>query len=159
MILGRGFANFVTKFKALTPAQQKQVYNGARSKWLSAKESERVAAIGVGTRLGHSEDPERNTYDGHYNGTPGKDKPLHDFYYREPIPHSTHIDRTLSKFITALMWFWFTYHMYYHSGLLFGHWYMPYLSEFTDQELGIPKDSEADPEYWGNHGKKYGTYR
>lgn len=36
---------------------------------------------------------------------------------------------------------------------------MPYLSEFTDEELGIPKDGDADPEYWGNHGKPYGTYR
>ena len=43
--------------------------------------------------------------------------------------------------------------------LLQGHWYMPYLHEFSDAELGIPADSEKDPEYWGNHGKKYGTYR
>uniref|UniRef100_A0AC34G840 Uncharacterized protein n=1 Tax=Panagrolaimus sp. ES5 TaxID=591445 RepID=A0AC34G840_9BILA len=40
-----------------------------------------------------------------------------------------------------------------------GHWYMPYTSEFTDEELGIPSDSAEDPEYWGNHDKPYGTYR
>lgn len=36
---------------------------------------------------------------------------------------------------------------------------MPYLWEFTDEELGIPPDSAPDPEYWGNHGKPWGTYR
>ncbi len=35
--------------------------------------------------------------------------------------------------------------------LIQGHWYMPYLSEFTDEELGIPPDDAPDPEYWGNH--------
>uniref|UniRef100_A0A0N4ZYT0 NADH dehydrogenase [ubiquinone] 1 beta subcomplex subunit 2, mitochondrial n=1 Tax=Parastrongyloides trichosuri TaxID=131310 RepID=A0A0N4ZYT0_PARTI len=159
MIFGRGFTSLASQFRALPPKQQKLIITTIRSKWISAKEAQKIAGIPVGTRMGHPEDPERNTFDGHYNGTPGKDKPLHDFYYRQPIPHTTHIDRTLTKLITGLIWFWFTYHMYYHSGVLFGHWYMPYLSEFTDEELGIPPDNAPDPEYWGNHGKPYGTYR
>lgn len=36
---------------------------------------------------------------------------------------------------------------------------MPYLDEFTDEELGIPPDDAPDPDYWGNHYEKYGTYR
>lgn len=36
---------------------------------------------------------------------------------------------------------------------------MPYLCEFTDEELGIPPDDVEDPVYWGNHGEKWGTYR
>ncbi|CEF63333.1 Hypothetical protein SRAE_1000159500 [Strongyloides ratti] len=159
MVLGRELTKLFFQSKGLTPKQQKFVLSSFRSKWISAKEAESIAGANTGTRNGHPEDPEKNTYDGHYNGTPGIDKPLHDFYYRQHIPHSTHIDRTITKLISGLLWFWFSYHMYYHSGHIFGHWYMPYLDEFTDEELGIPPDNAPDPEYWGNHGKKYGTYR
>uniref|UniRef100_A0A0N5BPX8 NADH dehydrogenase [ubiquinone] 1 beta subcomplex subunit 2, mitochondrial n=1 Tax=Strongyloides papillosus TaxID=174720 RepID=A0A0N5BPX8_STREA len=159
MVLGRGLANLVFHTKTFTPQQKKIILTTIRSKWLSAKEAERIAGVPVGTRMGSQQDPERNTFDGHYNGTPGKDKPLHDFYYRQAIPHTTHLDKTLSRMISGFLWFWFIYHMYYHSGVLFGHWYMPYLTEFSDEELGIPPDNAPDPEYWGNHDKKYGTYR
>uniref|UniRef100_A0A0K0FNJ1 NADH dehydrogenase [ubiquinone] 1 beta subcomplex subunit 2, mitochondrial n=1 Tax=Strongyloides venezuelensis TaxID=75913 RepID=A0A0K0FNJ1_STRVS len=155
MVLGRGLTNLVFHTKTFTPQQKKLILATIRSKWLSATEAERVADVPVGTRMGAHEDPQRNTFDGHYSGTPGKDKLLHDFYYRHTIPHTTHLDRTLSRIISGFLWFWFFYHMYYHSGLLFGHWYMPYLNEFTDEELGIPPDNAPDPEYWGNHDKKY----
>lgn len=110
--------------------------------------------------MGAQENPELHTYDGVYRGTPSKgDILIPDFSYRSSSTRTTYIDRCVTTFISALLWFWVTYHMYYHSGHLLGHWYMPYLDEFSDEELGIPPDSAPDPEYWGNHGKKYGTYR
>ncbi|KAE9414868.1 hypothetical protein Angca_008422, partial [Angiostrongylus cantonensis] len=116
--------------------------------------------VPVGFKAGAPENPELHTYDGVYKGTPSKgDKIIPDYFYRTPTMGTTYIDRCVTYFISALLWFWFTYHMYYHPGHIFGHWYMPYLHEFTDEELGIPPDSEPDPEYWGNHGKEYGTYR
>ncbi|CAJ0586934.1 unnamed protein product, partial [Mesorhabditis spiculigera] len=123
-------------------------------------EDARGPEIPVGAKLGHPEDPETHTYDGDYRGSPSKgDSLLPDYWYRRPSMGRTYIDRVITTLISAAMWFWFTYHMYYHSGHLFGHWYMPYLHEFSDAELGIPADSAADPEYWGNHGKPAGTYR
>lgn len=116
--------------------------------------------IPVGFKAGAPENPELHTFDKIYKGTPSKgDKLLPDYIYRTPTAGTTYIDRCMTKLISAILWFWFTYNMYYHPGHIFGHWYMPYLHEFTDEELGIPPDSEPDPEYWGNHGKKYGTYR
>ncbi|CAD6199074.1 unnamed protein product [Caenorhabditis auriculariae] len=116
--------------------------------------------VPVGGKMGASENPELHTYDGDYRGSPSKgDKLIPDYFYRTPTVGRTYIDRCLTYFISAVVWAWFTYHMYYHSGHLFGHWYMPYLSEFTDAELGIPPSSEEDPEYWGNHGKPHGSYR
>ncbi|CAA90118.1 putative NADH dehydrogenase [ubiquinone] 1 beta subcomplex subunit 2, mitochondrial [Caenorhabditis elegans] len=116
--------------------------------------------VPVGGKMGASENPELHTYDGDYRGTISKgDKPIPDYFYRTPTTGRTYIDRCVTYFISAVIWAWFSYHMYYHSGHLLGHWYMPYLSEFTDEELGIPKDSAEDPEYWGNHKKEYGTYR
>uniref|UniRef100_A0A1I8ALC8 NADH dehydrogenase [ubiquinone] 1 beta subcomplex subunit 2, mitochondrial n=1 Tax=Steinernema glaseri TaxID=37863 RepID=A0A1I8ALC8_9BILA len=130
-----------------------------RYKWLSGKDAA-GPNVPVGGRMGAPENPELHTYDGHYNGSVEKgDKPLPDYLYRTPTAGDTYIDRTITKLISAVLWFWFSYHMYYHSGHLFGHWYMPYLHEFTDEELGIPPDNAPDPEYWGNHGKPYGTYR
>ncbi|CAJ0950753.1 unnamed protein product, partial [Mesorhabditis belari] len=123
-------------------------------------EDARGAEVPVGAKLGHPEDPETHTYDGHYSGSPEKgDNLIPDYWYRRPTMGQTYIDRCVSLFISGLMWCWFSYHMYYHSGHLFGHWYMPYLREFSDEELGIPADSSSDPEYWGHHGEKYGTYR
>ncbi|XGW08610.1 hypothetical protein V3C99_011157 [Haemonchus contortus] len=116
--------------------------------------------VPVGGKMGAPENPELHTYDGEYRGTPSKgDVLIPDYMYRSAPKTTTYIDRCVTYFISALLWFWFTYHMYYHSGHIFGHWYMPYLHEFSDEELGIPPDSAPDPEYWGNHGKKYGTYR
>ncbi|VDM47324.1 unnamed protein product [Toxocara canis] len=130
-----------------------------RTKFVFGKEA-LGSNVPVGGRMGAPEDPELHTYDGVYRGTPSKgDKPIPDFIYREPRVGDTYVDRCVSYFISACLWFWFTYHMYYHSGHIFGHWYMPYLNEFTDEELGIPPDDAPDPVYWGNHGEKYGTYR
>ncbi|EPB70707.1 hypothetical protein ANCCEY_10208 [Ancylostoma ceylanicum] len=139
--------------------------------------------VPVGGKMGAQENPELHTYDGVYRGSPEKgDKLIPDFFYRTPTMGTTYIDRCVTYFISAVLIGWFTYHMYYHSGHLFvsfklgftsllnffsklgqpflqGHWYMPYLHEFSDEELGIPPDSAPDPEYWGHHGQKYGTYR
>lgn len=116
--------------------------------------------VPVGGKMGAQENPELHTYDGDYRGSPEKgDTLLPDNFYRTPTLGRTYVDRVLSYVISAVIWFWFSYHMYYHSGHILGHWYMPYLHEFSDAELGIPPDSAEDPEYWGNHGKKYGTYR
>ncbi|VDL81993.1 unnamed protein product [Nippostrongylus brasiliensis] len=116
--------------------------------------------VPVGGKMGAQENPELHTYDGVYRGTPSKgDTLVPDFVYRTTPNQNTYIDRCVTYFISALLWGWVTYHMYYHSGHIFGHYYMPYLHEFSDEELGIPPDSAPDPEYWGNHGKKYGTYR
>ncbi|KAL6734265.1 hypothetical protein Aduo_004824 [Ancylostoma duodenale] len=116
--------------------------------------------VPVGGKMGAQENPELHTYDGVYRGSPEKgDKLIPDFFYRTPTMGTTYIDRCVTYFISAVLCGWFTYHMYYHSGHLFGHWYMPYLHEFSDEELGIPPDSAPDPEYWGHHGEKYGTYR
>ncbi|VDL82780.1 unnamed protein product [Nippostrongylus brasiliensis] len=116
--------------------------------------------VPVGGKMGAQENPELHTYDGVYRGTPSKgDTLVPDFVYRTTPNQTTYIDRCVTYFISALLWGWVTYHMYYHSGHIFGHYYMPYLHEFSDEELGIPPDSAPDPEYWGNHGKKYGTYR
>ncbi|KHJ85073.1 hypothetical protein OESDEN_15206, partial [Oesophagostomum dentatum] len=116
--------------------------------------------VPVGGKMGNQENPELHTWDGEYRGTPSKgDKLIPDFFYRTPTMGTTYIDRCVTYFISALLCGWVTYHMYYHSGHLFGHFYMPYLYEFSDEELGIPPDDAPDPEYWGNHGKKYGTYR
>uniref|UniRef100_A0A914QJD3 NADH dehydrogenase [ubiquinone] 1 beta subcomplex subunit 2, mitochondrial n=1 Tax=Panagrolaimus davidi TaxID=227884 RepID=A0A914QJD3_9BILA len=136
------------------------VFNGIRHKWVSGAQAKNTNNIPVGTRLGHEEDPELHTYDGEYRGTPSKgDTLIPDYLYRSVPPGSTYIDRCVSTVLGTCMWFWFLYHMYYHSGHILGHWYMPYTSEFTDEELGIPSDNAEDPEYWGNHDKPYGTYR
>uniref|UniRef100_A0A1I7XTX1 Brix domain-containing protein n=1 Tax=Heterorhabditis bacteriophora TaxID=37862 RepID=A0A1I7XTX1_HETBA len=129
--------------------------------------------VPVGGKMGASENPELHTYDGVYNGTPSKgdvsipesflsaviSQTSYSYFYRAPPLARTYIDRCITYFISAVLWAWFTYHMYYHSGHLLGHWYMPNLYEFTDEELGIPADSAEDAEYWGNHKKQYGTYR
>lgn len=41
-------------------------------KWVSAEETKRISPIAVGSRHGHPEDPEINTFDVPYYGTPGK---------------------------------------------------------------------------------------
>jgi hypothetical protein len=43
-----------------------------QSKWLTAEEAKRVADIPVGSRGGHPEDPEKNTSDTPYYGSPDK---------------------------------------------------------------------------------------
>ncbi|KJH45468.1 brix domain protein [Dictyocaulus viviparus] len=116
--------------------------------------------VPVGFKMGAPENPELHTHDAVYRGTPSKgDKLRPDFIYRAPCVGTTYIERCVTKFISALLWFWLSYNLYYNPGHIFGHFYMPYLHEFTDEELGIPPDSAPDPEYWGNHDKKYGTYR
>ncbi|KAK6024254.1 hypothetical protein OSTOST_09940, partial [Ostertagia ostertagi] len=87
--------------------------------------------VPVGGKMGAPENPELHTYDGEYRGTPSKgDVLIPDWSYRSATKTTTYIDRCVTKFISALLW-----------------------------ELGILPDSAEDPEYWGNHGKKYGTYR
>ena len=43
-----------------------------RAKWLSAEEAKWVPNVPVGNDYGHPEDPERNTFDGSYHGSPEK---------------------------------------------------------------------------------------
>lgn len=81
------------------------------------------------------------------------------YYYREAPDHDLYLDRLMTTVVGGMFWFWLTYRLYWDYQMLTGHFYMPYLAEFSDAELGIPPDSDPDPEYWGNHGKKYGTYR
>uniref|UniRef100_A0A7E4ZZ73 NADH dehydrogenase [ubiquinone] 1 beta subcomplex subunit 2, mitochondrial n=1 Tax=Panagrellus redivivus TaxID=6233 RepID=A0A7E4ZZ73_PANRE len=134
--------------------------NSIRHKWVSGAAATQTPQVPTGTRVGHPEDPETHTYDYEYRGTQSQgDTLIPDYMYREPPPGTTYIDRCVSTLLGGFLWFWFVYHMYYHSGHILGHWYMPYLSEFSNEELGIPADNAADPEYWGNHAKVYGTYR
>ncbi|CAJ0606539.1 unnamed protein product [Cylicocyclus nassatus] len=105
--------------------------------------------VPVGGKMGAQENPELHTWDGVYRGSPEKgDKLIPDFFYRTPTMGTTYTDRCVTYFISALLCGWVTYHMYYHSGHILGHWYMPYLHEFSDEELGIPPDSAPDPECW-----------
>ena len=54
-------------------ASNRQLHLSAfQSKWLTAEEAKRVAEIPVGTRGGHPEDPEKNTNDTPYYGSPEK---------------------------------------------------------------------------------------
>ncbi|KAI6183561.1 hypothetical protein M3Y97_00502000 [Aphelenchoides bicaudatus] len=133
-----------------------------RSKWLTAEEAKRVAEIPVGSRGGHPEDPDKNTNDVPYMGSPEKGDviPHGNIFYRNPGDMPTqYLDRVFTKIITSFIWFWVFYHLYYDYAMLTGHFYLPYTEEFTDEELGIPPDSADDPEYWGNHSLPYGSYR
>ncbi|MFH4983295.1 hypothetical protein AB6A40_010004 [Gnathostoma spinigerum] len=159
MLRLRCFALHGRNAQKVLPVSPSSTLGGVRMKWLSREE-----AVGpnvpVGPHYGNPEDPELHTYDGSYRGSPEHgDNIIPIWRYRTTTFGTTYIDRCVSRFISGLLWFWFTYHMYYHSGHIFGHWYMPYLSEFTDEELGIPPDDAPDPEYWGNHNEVYGTYR
>ncbi|KAI6211539.1 Protein F44G4.2 [Aphelenchoides besseyi] len=129
-------------------------------KWLSAEEAKLVAEIPVGPKPGHPEDPVRNTYDKEYRGSPNKgDVLIKEWHYRSYPTSTTYLDRVITLLLTTMFWYWLAYHMYWDYKIYTGHFYMPYLEEFTDEELGIPPDSAEDPEYWGHHGKPYGTYR
>lgn len=95
------------------------------------------------------------TLDDHAFQYPG----IYSFYYRDPYTPRTYLDRVISLVLATTIWYWFLYHLYWDYQMITGHFYAPYLEEFTDEELGIPPDDAPDPEYWGNHGKPYGSYR
>uniref|UniRef100_A0A0N5ANY2 NADH dehydrogenase [ubiquinone] 1 beta subcomplex subunit 2, mitochondrial n=1 Tax=Syphacia muris TaxID=451379 RepID=A0A0N5ANY2_9BILA len=130
-----------------------------RLKWLSGKDA-RGPEVPLGLVHGHPDDPDTHTWDSVVDTTPDcGGKRLPHFVYRQAPPGRTYMDYKITYIISALLWYWFTYHMYYHYHTLIGHEYMPYLEEFTDEELGILPDDAPDPEYWGNHYEPYGTYR
>jgi hypothetical protein len=54
-------------------AANRQLHLSAlQSKWITAEEAKRVAEVPVGSRGGHPEDPDKNTNDTPYYGTPEK---------------------------------------------------------------------------------------
>ncbi|VDN60642.1 unnamed protein product [Dracunculus medinensis] len=116
--------------------------------------------VPVGSHTGHPDNPLYHTRDREYFGSPEKGDTIRPaFMYREFQANTSYIDRTVAYYISAFFWFWMFYHLYYFPGHIFGHHHAPYLEEFTDEELGIPDDNAPDPEYWGNHYEKPGTYR
>lgn len=123
-----------------------------------------LPSIGI-VHPGHYDDPERMTMDMDYMGTKryGDKIPEHTFQYRDVpesiLPDVPFLDRMATIWLTANLWFLFTYNLYWNYAKFTGHWYTPYLYEFSDEELGIPPDDAPDPEYWGHHGKPNNTYR
>ncbi|KAI6233158.1 Protein F44G4.2 [Aphelenchoides fujianensis] len=131
-----------------------------QAKWLSKEEAKWIPDVPVGTQAGHPEDPVLHTYDKEYWGSPEKgDILMKEWYYREWPQNKTYLDRVITMALTSFFWFWVLYHLVRDWKIFTGHFYMPYMEEFTDEELGIPPDNAPDPEYWGNHDKPYGTYR
>ncbi|VDM97465.1 unnamed protein product [Thelazia callipaeda] len=126
-----------------------------RKKWLWGKDAE-GPEIAVGPKSGADDDPITNAPDKPYLGEPDEPK-LHMWYYREAPPQSTtRLEKRLITLISALLWGWFVYHIYYNYGELIGEYYIPSLEEFSDEELGIPPDDAPDPEYWGDHSLSRG---
>ena len=48
-----------------------------------------------------------------------KEAGLFRYLYRQATAGRTYLDRKVSYLISALLWFWFSYHMYHHPGHLF----------------------------------------
>lgn len=102
----------------------------------------------VGWKHGHQDDPMMNPMDGLM---PGQEV-CPEWVYRSGRDYPKHygwLERGYTHFLSAFLWFWFFYHVYWDYGHLVGEWYIPALEEFTDAELGIPPDDAPDPEYWG----------
>ncbi|KAI1720963.1 NADH dehydrogenase 1 beta subcomplex subunit 2 domain-containing protein [Ditylenchus destructor] len=120
-----------------------------RLKWVSGKEAEKGGLFSNSwQRMSHPDNPEFFTRDKEYYH---EDHPT-GWTYRERGTKPMKIERTLLKWLSGFTWFWIFYQFYWRPGMMFGEFYMPYLDEFTDEELGIPPDDAPDPEYWGNHG-------
>jgi len=41
------------------------------------------------------------------------------YFYRTPSMGTTYIDRCMTKLLSSIFWFWFTYNMYYNYGHIF----------------------------------------
>jgi len=118
--------------------------------------------IPIGRDFGHPDNPEMWTSQKEYYGSPEwGDKTTAEHYYREypDISQPLVMERYGHLIVGCVFWFYQFYNLYWNYKDLIGHWYLPYQYEFSDEELGIPPDDAPDPEYWGNHGKAYGTYR
>lgn len=116
--------------------------------------------VPVSKDQGHIDDPERWTVIKWYDGSPEfGDKYIEDIYYRQKPDDLGFLERFVYGLLGGFFWFYQFYNLYWSYEWLIGHGYVPYRYEFSDEELGIPPDHEPDPEYWGNHGKKFGTYR
>ncbi|XP_077449583.1 NADH dehydrogenase [ubiquinone] 1 beta subcomplex subunit 2, mitochondrial [Stigmatopora argus] len=61
--------------------------------------------------------------------------------YRQ-YPQITKKQKFDSEFISGAMWFWILWHMWHDSDAVLGHFPWPDASQWTDEELGIPKDDE-----------------
>ena len=117
-------------------------------------------------QAGHPEDPELwGTMDREYTGTPRFGDGYYGFVYRENplnLEKPPFLDRMMGKLIATMLWHWFLYNLYWNYHMLFGHFYIPYRYEFSDEELGVPPDDAPDPEpeqYWGTHKRPYRSYR
>jgi hypothetical protein len=72
-ITGQMFGRRLLDLNRLSPALIRRIHLAPRLlKWLSAEEAKRVTPIAIGPRHGHLQDPEINTFDYPYYGTPGK---------------------------------------------------------------------------------------
>jgi len=128
-----------------------------RTNWAFGKDAIGAEAPdgGVGT---HPDDPELNTHDGPITVTKPGEIFRHEFYYREPPGPEPLVEQRFARLLATGILAWFFYNFYHHSDMMFGEFYIPYLEEFTDAELGIPPDDAPDPAYWGHHGEPYKTY-
>jgi len=143
--------------RAISITSRPQNWQDMKLRW--AKQGNNVP---IGWITGQHDDPERWTLTKEYSGSPewGDKHDDMDFncLYREDIG-PMHLERFLCIFFGGIFWFHQFYQLYWNYEFLTGHFYIPYQTEFTDEELGIPPDDAPDPEYWGNHGKPFGTYR
>ncbi|CAD5217848.1 unnamed protein product [Bursaphelenchus xylophilus] len=132
-------------------------FSARSQKWLSKKEANKVEEAMVGNHFGALDNP---IYHTHTHNLMMEGDENQEFFYRERPHYKLRGDQIMATVLGTMFWSWVFYSIYWKYELLVGHWYIPYIpKEFTDEELGIPPDDAEDPEYWGSHGKKYGTYR
>ncbi|KAI1291096.1 NADH dehydrogenase [ubiquinone] 1 beta subcomplex subunit 2, mitochondrial [Halotydeus destructor] len=68
------------------------------------------------------------------------------FGYREPNyrPQEMKREVIMTNLLGGFAWWWVLYHVYYETGHLLGEFdYVNPSKDFTDQELGVPDDSEG----------------
>ncbi|XP_060932460.1 NADH dehydrogenase [ubiquinone] 1 beta subcomplex subunit 2, mitochondrial [Limanda limanda] len=61
--------------------------------------------------------------------------------YRQ-YPQLTKSQQFQSELLSGAMWFWILWHCWHDPDAVLGHFPWPEVSEWTDEELGIPPDDE-----------------
>ncbi|XP_020656148.1 NADH dehydrogenase [ubiquinone] 1 beta subcomplex subunit 2, mitochondrial [Pogona vitticeps] len=64
-----------------------------------------------------------------------------EFSYRQ-APKITRYQIIVSESVSGFMWFWILWHCWHDYDEVLGHFPYPDVTQWTDEELGIPSDDE-----------------